>query len=88
ITEPGAGSDVSNLQCTAKDSGDGYFIVDGNKKWITNGIYADYFTVAVRTGDKNSSHKGLSMILIERSMPGVTTTKMDCTGVWPSGTTY
>lgn len=88
ITEPGAGSDVSNLACTAKDSGDGHFIVDGNKKWITNGIYADYFTVAVRTGDKNSAHKGLSMILVERTMPGVTTTKMDCTGVWPSGTTY
>ena len=76
---------MSNLACTAKDSGDGYFIVDGNKKWITNGIYADYFTVAVRTGDKNSAHKGLSMILVERTMPGVTTTKMDCTGVWLVG---
>ena len=87
ITEPGAGSDVSNLQCTARDAGD-HFVVDGNKKWITNGIYADYFTVAVRTGPPGSAHKGLSMLLLEKSMPGITVTKMDCMGVWPSGTTY
>ena len=87
ITEPGAGSDVSNLQCTAKDMGD-HFVVDGNKKWITNGIYADYFTVAVRTGPPGSAHKGLSMLLLEKTMPGITVSKMDCMGVWPSGTTY
>ena len=88
ITEPGAGSDVANLACTAEDKGD-HFLVNGNKKWITNGIYADYFTVAVRTGPPGSAHKGLSMLLIERnSSPGITTSKMDCMGVWPSGTTY
>jgi alkylation response protein AidB-like acyl-CoA dehydrogenase len=87
ITEPGAGSDVSNLQCTAKDAGD-HYVVEGNKKWITNGIYADYFTVAVRTGPPGSMHKGLSMLLMEKSMPGITVSKMDCMGVWPSGTTY
>ena len=59
ITEPGAGSDVSNLPCTAEDKGD-HWLVNGNKKWITNGIYADYFTVAVRTGGPGSAHKGLS----------------------------
>ena len=87
ITEPGAGGDVSNLACTARDAGD-HFVVDGNKEWITNGIYADYFTVAVRTGPPGSAHKGLSMLLLEKSMPGITVTKMDCMGVWPSGTTY
>ena len=87
ITEPGAGSDVSNLATTAKDMGD-HFLVDGNKKWITNGIYADYFTVAVRTGPPGSAHKGLSMLLLEKTMPGITVSKMDCMGVWPSGTTY
>mmetsp|Transcript_9636 Transcript_9636/g.19983 ORF Transcript_9636/g.19983 Transcript_9636/m.19983 type:complete len:464 (-) Transcript_9636:544-1935(-) len=87
ITEPGAGSDVANIQCTAKDMGD-HYIVDGNKKWITNGIYADYFTVAVRTGPPGSAHKGISMLLLERSMPGIDCKKMECMGVWPSGTTY
>ena len=87
ITEPGAGSDVSNLQCTAKDMGD-HYLVEGNKKWITNGIYADYFTVACRTGPPGSAHKGLSMLLLEKTMPGITCSKIDCMGVWPSGTTY
>merc|ERR1719191_1659102 len=65
-----------------------HYLVNGSKMWITNGIYADYFTVAVRTGPPGSLHKGLSMLLIERSMPGVTTQKMDCMGVWTSGTTF
>lgn len=87
ITEPGAGSDVAALNTIAEDMGD-HFLVNGDKRWITNGIYADYFTVAVRTGKQGSAHKGISMILIERGMQGVETTKMDCMGVWTSGTTY
>lgn len=86
ITEPGAGSDVANLSTTAKKTADGkHYIVNGEKKWITNGVWADYFTVAVRTG--GSGMGGVSMLLIERS-PGVTTRQMQCSGVWPSGTTY
>lgn len=51
ITEPAAGSDVANLTTEAKLSPCGkYYIVNGEKKWITNGVFADYFTVAVRTG--------------------------------------
>jgi alkylation response protein AidB-like acyl-CoA dehydrogenase len=51
ITEPYAGSDVANIRCTARKSDCGkYYIVNGEKKWITNGTFADFFTVAVRTG--------------------------------------
>ena len=86
ITEPYAGSDVANIQCEAKKSDDGkYYIVNGEKKWITNGVYADFFTVAVRTGGKGMG--GISLLLIERS-EGVTTKQMKCQGVWSSGTTY
>ncbi|KAK1251554.1 hypothetical protein MKX07_007033 [Trichoderma sp. CBMAI-0711] len=86
ITEPDAGSDVANLTCEAKLSDDGkHFIVNGEKKWITNGIWADYFTTAVRTGGPGMN--GVSLLLIERG-PGVTTRRMDCQGVWSSGTTY
>eukprot|EP01117_Protostelium_nocturnum_P013518 TRINITY_DN5050_c0_g1_i1.p1 TRINITY_DN5050_c0_g1~~TRINITY_DN5050_c0_g1_i1.p1 ORF type:complete len:563 (-),score=249.06 TRINITY_DN5050_c0_g1_i1:118-1806(-) len=89
ITEPYAGSDVANLRCEAKLSEDGkHYIVNGEKKWITNGVFADYFTVAVRTGDTESGMFGLSMLLIERTMPGVKTQQMKCSGVWPSGTSY
>jgi len=55
------------------------------KKWITNGIYADFFTTAVRTGNKGGG--GVSMLLIERG-PGVTTKQMSCMGLTASGTTY
>ncbi|THW53175.1 acyl-CoA dehydrogenase NM domain-like protein [Aureobasidium pullulans] len=87
ITEPDAGSDVANLTCEAKLSEDGkHYIVNGEKKWITNGIWSDYFTTAVRTGGEGMN--GVSVLLIERSFGGVSTRKMDCQGVWSSGTTY
>ena len=87
ITEPDAGSDVANLTCEAKLTEDGKnYIVNGEKKWITNGIWSDYFTTAVRTGGEGMN--GVSALLIERSHGGVSTRKMDCQGVWASGTTY
>jgi len=87
ITEPDAGSDVANLTCEAKLSEDGkHYIVNGEKKWITNGIYSEYFTTAVRTGGEGMG--GISLLLIERSHGGVSTRQMDCQGVWGSGTTY
>lgn len=87
ITEPDAGSDVANLTCEAKLSEDGkHYIVNGEKKWITNGIWCDYFTTAVRTGGPGMN--GVSLLLIEREHGGVSTRRMDCQGVWSSGTTY
>jgi len=86
ITEPYAGSDVQNIQTVAKKTPDGkHYIVNGEKKWITNGTFADFFTVAVRTGGEGL--KGISLLLVERG-PGVTTRQMQCSGVWPSGTAY
>ncbi|KAK4507380.1 hypothetical protein PRZ48_001115 [Zasmidium cellare] len=87
ITEPDAGSDVANLTCEAKLTEDGkHYIVNGEKKWITNGIWCDYFTTAVRTGGEGMN--GVSVLLIEREHEGVSTRRMDCQGVWSSGTTY
>ncbi|RHZ54188.1 hypothetical protein Glove_429g42 [Diversispora epigaea] len=87
ITEPYAGSDVANIRTEAKLSDDGeHYIVNGEKKWITNGVFADYFTTAVRTGGPGMG--GISLLLIERSRPGVKTRQMQCMGVWASGTAY
>ncbi|KAL2913410.1 hypothetical protein HK105_207022 [Polyrhizophydium stewartii] len=87
ITEPSGGSDVANLKTEAKLSADGkHYILNGEKKWITNAIFCDYMVAAVRTGGPGMS--GISLILVERSMPGVTTRKMKCSGVWASGTSY
>lgn len=85
ISEPWAGSDVANLRTTAKREGD-YYVVNGAKKWITNGMFSDFFTVAVRTGGPGM--KGLSLLLLEKGMPGLNCRHMKCSGVWPSGTTY
>jgi len=85
ITEPTAGSDVANLRTSAKLEGD-HYILNGEKKWITNGIFADYFTVACRTGGPGMG--GISLLLVEKGMPGLTTRKMKCSGVWSSGTTF
>jgi alkylation response protein AidB-like acyl-CoA dehydrogenase len=77
ITEPSAGSDVAGIQTTAVKTPDGkHYIVNGLKKWITNGIFSDYFTTAVRTGGKG--HSGISMLVIERKSAGVSTRKMKC----------
>ncbi|KAJ3120031.1 hypothetical protein HK098_004924 [Nowakowskiella sp. JEL0407] len=65
ISEPNAGSDVAAITTTAKKSPCGkFYIVNGVKKWITNGTFCDYFSTAVRTGDGPG---GISMLLIERS---------------------
>ncbi len=86
ITEPWGGSDVANLTATAVKTPCGkFYIVNGEKKWITNGVSAEFFTTAVRTGGPGMG--GVSLLLIERG-PGVTTKQMNCMGVWASGTTY
>lgn len=53
---------------------------------ITNAIFADYFTVAVRTGGPGMS--GISFLLLEKGMPGIHCRPMKMQGAWGSGTTY
>lgn len=66
ITEPSAGSDVRNITTTAEKTADGkHYIVNGEKKWITNGMFSDYFMTTVRTGGEGA--EGISMLLIPRS---------------------
>jgi alkylation response protein AidB-like acyl-CoA dehydrogenase len=59
------------------------YIVNGAKKWITNGIFADYCTAAVRTGGKGTH--GISALIIPMKAPGVTCKKIDNSGVHASG---
>ena len=67
VTEPGGGSDVANLKTRAVRDGDDY-VVNGSKTFITSGVRADYYTVAVRTGDPGFA--GVSLLLIEKGTPG------------------
>jgi alkylation response protein AidB-like acyl-CoA dehydrogenase len=83
ISEPYAGSDVANIRATAKKEGD-YYILNGEKKWITLGYFADYYTVAARTG--GPGHKGLSLFLVDRKWKGVRAQRMKLQGGWTAGT--
>ncbi|KAL3420367.1 acyl-dehydrogenase [Phlyctema vagabunda] len=85
ITEPDAGSDVANIKTTALRQGDQY-IVNGTKKWITNGIWADFVTAAVRTGGPGAS--GISLLIIPLKAAGVSKRQMHNSGVGASGSTF
>ena len=88
ITEPGAGSDVANISTTATKSGDGkHYIINGTKKWITNGIWADYSAMAVRTGGPGPG--GLSMVVVPlKGYPGVSMRRLKVAGQISAGTTF
>lgn len=84
ITEPGGGSDVASLRTRAVRDGD-HYVVNGSKTFITSGVRADYYTVAVRTGDKG--YGGVSLLLIEKGTPGFTVGRnLKKTGWWASDT--
>lgn len=99
ITEPQAGSDVAGIRTTARKSRDGkYYIVSGQKKWydptettnsrITNGIWADYVTAAVRTGESKRGASGVSVLVIPLNVQGVTRRKLKNSGMAASGSTF
>src|SRR6516162_8106719 len=83
ITEPSGGSDVASLRTKARRNGD-HYIVSGEKTFITSGLRADYFTVAVRTGGEGAG--GVSLLLIDGETPGLSRTKLNKMGWWASDT--
>ncbi|MFN0164098.1 MAG: acyl-CoA dehydrogenase family protein [Burkholderiales bacterium] len=83
ITEPSGGSDVASLKTSARRDGD-EFVVNGLKMFITSGMRADYFSVAVRTGGPGAA--GVSLLLIERDRPGFTRNELKKMGWWSSDT--
>ena len=84
ITEPGAGSDVAQLQTTAVRDGD-HFVVNGSKTYITGGMRANWVSTAVRTGGEGAG--GVSMLLIPTDAEGFSRTALDRKqGWWASDT--
>ena len=72
LTEADAGSDATALRTTARRDGDDY-ILDGSKCFITNAPIADLFTVMARTDPATPGASGISAFLVERGMPGLST---------------
>src|SRR3954454_1263807 len=70
VTEPDAGSDVKGIRTTARRRPDGY-VLNGTKLFITNGVHADLYCVAAKTGGERTPSRGLTMFLVEKGTPGL-----------------
>ena len=83
ITEPGAGSDVAGLRTRAVRDGNNW-VLDGSKIYITNGVHADLYFIAARTGP---ARHAISIFALEKGTPGFTVERaLDKTG-WRSSDT-
>jgi acyl-CoA dehydrogenase len=84
LTEPGAGSDVSSMRTRAVKKGDKY-VLTGQKCFITNGTYADWYTVYAKT-DPDAGHRGISAFVVPRDETVVIDKKEDKMGQRASNT--
>jgi alkylation response protein AidB-like acyl-CoA dehydrogenase len=69
LTEPEAGSDAAAISCRAR-SGDGGWVLDGRKSWITNGVAADRYIVYAQT-DPAQGWRGIASFLVRSDNPGL-----------------
>ncbi len=85
ITEPNAGSDVASIQTRAVRDGD-YWVINGRKTFITNGVRADFVTLVAKT-NPDLGYNGVSLFLVDKGTPGFTVTrKLDKLGMRSSDT--
>ena len=71
-TEPGAGTDLANLQTRAVRQPDGDYVVRGQKVFTTGASIATHLWLAARTGEPASRHKGISLFIVPMDSPGIT----------------
>ncbi len=91
LTEPGAGSNPAGLRTKAVRDGDDW-VIDGNKRFITNAPLADLFVVFARTRPADESGPGIAVFLVPAGTPGVQVgvkdRKMGQEGAWTSEVTF
>ncbi|XP_068630185.1 isovaleryl-CoA dehydrogenase, mitochondrial [Battus philenor] len=86
MSEPGSGSDVVSMKLRAEKKGD-YYVLNGNKFWITNGPDADVLVVYAKTNMTSKPQHGISAFLIEKDYPGFSVAqKLDKLGMRGSNT--
>lgn len=69
VTEPDAGSDVKGIRTTARREGD-HYVLNGAKMFITNGVHADLYCVAVKTDPQGRPSQSVSIFVVEKGTPG------------------
>ncbi|MDO9318615.1 MAG: acyl-CoA dehydrogenase family protein [Gammaproteobacteria bacterium] len=76
LTEPDVGSDAASVKATARREGD-HYILNGTKRYITNGPIADTFNVMARTNPDIKGARGISAFIVEKGTPGITLGPVD-----------
>ena len=76
LTEPDVGSDAGAVKATARRQGD-HYILNGTKRYITNGPVADTFNVMARTNPEIKGARGISAFIVEKGTPGITLGPID-----------
>jgi alkylation response protein AidB-like acyl-CoA dehydrogenase len=77
LTESQAGSDPSNMRCTAEyDPETDEYVINGLKAWVTSGPNADYVTLFAMT-DRSQGHRGISAFVVDTTLPGVSPGKVE-----------
>jgi butyryl-CoA dehydrogenase len=76
LSEPGAGSDISDLKTKAEPDPDGNYILNGTKAWVTGGSKADAIIIFARTTLSDGSKK-LSAFIVDKDFPGFSVSKIE-----------
>ena len=78
-SEPGAGSDLASLKTRAVDEGD-HYLVNGQKIWTTHAHFANRIYVLVRTNSEGRKQEGISFLIMDMDLPGITVRPIDGSG--------
>ena len=74
VSEPSAGSDVSQIRTTARRDGDDY-VINGSKMWITNGVQGDWICLLANTSSEGAPHRNKSLIVVPLKTKGVSVSR-------------